>query len=456
VTVAGVSPRVDTRPLIRLAAALSSRPVELVAAVQFSAGSGLADILDSPERLRSVTVGVFLATRGPVVASEPVERLPPALAALAIRVTALPRLDRALLVLLYLEHLTRAEAAGIVDRPVAAIGRAVERAFAALAVDDPDDLVAALTTLSRQTVDPAEVRRASVRLVGQRRLRSRQRVFLAAAAVALAVALVLPGLLNPPKTAAVWVRGHRDWVGSYRLDLPTGWDIESQIMGADLETTQLRGWESGVCQVIIDRTDATGRGSGTGSTRPVRVGGRPGLITTGAGHADLTWPLSEDASATVACSGIAQAAGFVTDLAGRMAFGAQPIVLPYRLSSLPAHFHVDQITVRPQQGTISVDLWPDEVSEATVPISVLQSIGSASGFELPSLDVPGADLRTSCKLLEETSVCAGAPGRGALVTTLEQVRTIRRLRLIMDGVVLAASATDQSTWFDARESLPRD
>jgi hypothetical protein len=447
--------RVDTEPLIRLAAALSSRPAELVAAVQLRAGRELADILESPERLRSATIKAFLSSRGPLDAPAPAEEMPHTLAALAMRVGALPQLDRAVLVLVYLEHLTRAEVAGIVDRPLAGIGQALDRALAVLAAD-PYDIVAVLTTLSWRSVDPADLQRATVRLADRQRSRSRRRLLVGAAVVVLTAALVVPGVLNPPTPTAVWVRGHRDWVGSYRLDLPIGWNIESQIVGADVETTQLQGWESGACEIVVDRTGAGGPGDDPGRTRPVRVGGRAGRISAGPDRADLTWPLNEGATAAVSCSGVSGAAGFVTELAGRMAFGAQPIALPYRLTALPAHFHVDQVTVRPQQGVTAVDLWPDEVSEASVPISVVQSAGSASGFELPSLSVPGATLRTSCHLLEETSVCAGTAGLGALNTTMEEVRTARRLRLIMDGVVMAGSAADQSTWYDARDALPRD
>jgi hypothetical protein len=451
VTVAGV----DTEPLIRLAAALSSRPAELVAAVELSVGPELADILESPERLHSVTVSAFLATRGPDDAPGPADGAPPSLAGLAMRVGALPRLDRAVLVLLYLEQLTRAEVAGIVDRPLAGIGHVLDRALAALAAD-PDDVVAVLTALSRRCIDPIQVRRAALRLADRHRSRSRRRLVVVVAAAILTAALVVPGLLNPPIPAAVWVRGHRDWVGSYRLDPPTGWNIESQTLGPDVETTQLQGRESGLCQIIVDRTGAAGLAEAPGAARSVRVGGRAGRIFVGSDRADLTWRLSGDASAVVTCSGVSGAAALVTELAGRMAFGASPIALPYRLSALPSHFHVDQITVRPQQGATAVDLWPDEVSEASVPISVVQSVGSASGFALPSLDASGASTRTSCHLLEETSVCAGTAGLGALNTTLEEVRTARRLRLIMDGVVMAASAADESTWYDAREALPRD
>jgi hypothetical protein len=452
VSVAGV----DTEPLIRLAAALSSRPAELVAAVQRRAGPELAELVDSPERLRSATLVAFLASRGAVEAPEPIDRMPPALTALANRVGMLPRLDRAVLVLLYLEQLTRAEVAGIVDRPVAAVGQVLDRALSILDAD-PLELVAVLTMLSWQDVDPMEVSRAAVRLSERLRSRTRRRLLVGAATVALAAALVVPGVLDPPAPTAVWVRGHRDWVGSYRLDLPTGWDIESQIVGADVETKQLQGSGSGACQIVVDRTGATGRSEDArGGTRSVRVGGRAGRISAEVDRADLTWQLSEDASAVVTCSGVTRPAGFVTDLAARMAFGAKPIALPYQLGALPAHFHVDQVTVRPQQGTTVVDLWPDEVSEARVPISVVQSVGSASGFELPSLEVPGTTLRTSCRLLEETSVCAGVAGPGALDTPPQQARTALRLRLIMGGLVMAASAADRSTWYDARDALPRD
>lgn len=451
---------VDSDPLVRLASALSSRPAELVAAVRATAGTTWPDVLDRPERLRSLTVATYLADRRPVGSAGPVEGLPEGLTALADRVAALPRFDRAVLVLVEVEHLTRAAAAGLLDRPVTVVDHGLERALTALDAD-PDALAAVWSALSSRPLDPVEVRRAEQWVAGRRRTRSRRRVLVAVGVALLVATSVLPGAIRTLAPDDVWLRGHREWVLSYRLSPPDGWVIDSRTVAADLETTELKPAGAGPahCQIVVGQI-VVGQPApddpSRGPDRPARVHGRAARLTAVADHAVLTWGLGPDTTASVACSRMPGAGAFATTLARRMAFAPEPILLPYRLGVTPSHFHVAQVEVWPQAGRTTVDLWPDEVLASGTPIAIDQTPGSVAGTQLWSLPVSDPRVLTSCRLVETVSVCAGVAKPGAVDSPVEQSRAGRRLRMIMDGLGAAASGTDRSTWFDARTALPSE
>lgn len=444
---------VDADPLARLAVLLSTRPAELGAAVRLAAGRDLDAALDSPDRLRALVVPIHLRQRAPGPAPDPTDGLDPDLAAVVGRVDALGRFDRAVLVLVAVEHLTRAEVAGLVDRSVATVDQAYERALAATGAD-PYAVDAALSALAWRGIASAEIRRAEQGLARRRRSRSLRRSLVVAAAVLVAGALVVPGLVRQATVPPAWVRGPREWVLAYQLVPPEGWTVESRTVRADVELTTLAdaGADPGRCQIVIDqRISAEGA---TGS-RSVRVAGRPGKITLGNDRADLSWTLAPAATAAISCSAVSDPADFVVDLAEKMIFVAEPIPLAYRLGPLPAGFHVDQITLRPPQRTTVVELWPDETNQASPPISVRQSVGGSSGTEPPELDGAGEQVTLSCRLENAISVCASVAGPGAVDSPSEQAKITQRLRMITENATLAESGPDRAGWFNARDALPR-
>ena len=87
-------------------------------AVLLAAGQRWSALVDSPADLRELTVTTFLETGQPLdpAVRDRMERVPEELRAVVAAYDQLPKLQRAVLMLSYLEGVTNAEIAGIVDR----------------------------------------------------------------------------------------------------------------------------------------------------------------------------------------------------------------------------------------------------------------------------------------------------------------------------------------------------
>lgn len=460
---------VDVDPLVRLASALTDRPADLVAEVRRAAGPRLQQIEESPAELRRIVVRTFLAGRGrektagprwELTDTQPAEfdrnRDPHGPAELD-RVSAafhrLPRLDRAVLVLVHLEQLTRAEAVGILDRPGSMIDAILDEVPAQLHTST-DILSAALRSRAQQWVDPGEIRRAEVGLVtvGRRRKRRRGAVLVGAGLLVVGL-LVVPGALRPRMTD-LQIRNPGVWALSTRFDPPQGWTVTTQTISVNLETTHLQGPapESGSCTVRVDHIDPLS-GSRIPNGSEVKVQGRSGWLQGGLGQADLAWPV-QSGLAEVECSGFPGAGSFVLSLAERITFELQPILLPYRLPGLPAHLHVDSVTIEPPRGASMVQVTSDESAEdAVVPIEI-HSEGSINPLRPTGLDAPKPTGWAQCRLLDPMLVCVRLLNSAPSYSSYSQTVGNRRMSVIADTMVVAGGG-DHSRWFDARDALPR-
>lgn len=440
---------VDADPAVRLAALVSTRPAELVAAVRLAAGRDLDAVLDSPTRLRALVVREHLGRRGPMPPPDPMTDHPSELVDVVGRINTLGRLDRTVLVLVDVEHLTRAEVAGLVDRPLGPVNQAYDRARAVVG-PDPDGRLAVWSLTAGNNVSPTEIRRAETVLARRGRSRSRRRGLVVAAAGVAAGALVATGAVVRSSTGPQWVRTEGDWVQAFRLPATSDWIVESRTVRSDVELAVLGPAHSGQgrCQVVVDQRESAGGATGE---RSVRVRGRAGKLTPGDGTAALSWSLAPGAIAAVSCSALPDPTRAVTEVADQLRFVAEPIRLAYRLTSLPDAFHVDQVIVRPPDDQTVVELWPDDAAPTAPPISVRQSTGASTEIGRPGSET----VQRTCQRLDAVAVCAGVADPGPVDSATERARTARRLMRIRDGTVLAPSGIDRATWFDARDALPR-
>ena len=177
--------------LLRWCTALSTDPADLAGVVMVAAGQRWSTLVDSPADLRELTVRTFLQgmERKDPAPRDEMKRVPEELRAVLAAYDRLPKLQRALLMLSYLEDVTHTEIAGIVDRSPARVRVEIDRALATIGAD-PYSLRAALDIASWHPPAPAEVTRACQRH-GKARARRRRRIGMAGVAVGTLAAVLL-------------------------------------------------------------------------------------------------------------------------------------------------------------------------------------------------------------------------------------------------------------------------
>lgn len=411
--------------------------------------------------LREVLVRQYLRRPNAATTSED---LPDELAAVAERLAALGPRDRVALVLVRLTGLTLGETAGLLDGTPPALRRRLESAEATLA-SDPFAVRATLQALSWQVPEPDAVARARHGAEqSARRRRGRTRL------VAGALGLVLLAALALPTVRMAWpmpARPAGDWTFGLALDLPDGWTERVHVTTPDQEYLQVEN--DGECTVVAslpsaaaeDRREPPGT---TDATERVWVDGRPLRFVPkyeGVG-ATVWWPYADGGEVSLSCSGVADERATVLDMAERLQFSTGvPLRLPVAVDRAPPGLRVagggfeggwplvallSGSTVR-QVEQSAIVVVNDEPLRAGTRLAV-------DGTDY-TLSVQNRDVRL-CRAVETLALCvstyAGTDG-GA------QGRAVQRASNLAQEVVghlrLAPDLDDRSTWFDAREALPR-
>lgn len=421
---------------------------------------GLED--DAVSLGRAALVASFLRSRRP---SPPVpdERLAdPELDAVRTRLDALAPLPRAVLVLRHLEELTLADLARVTDRPGPAVARALEAATVAV------DLTGYQLELLLDTVEVPErgqVETARRRLEARRR-RVRGRWLLAAMALVAVViaATVLPAALRPdPFTRAVGA-----WVYGYEVRPPEGLRVTNRFVTPDTDTVEL---------VDADPREVGSRGrscevTATSSEQPVEVpDGRPAQVGTFPGRfleADdergpaLWWRTGPRLAMEASCAEDSSDADLLA-VAAMVVPAELPVLLPVDLSGLPAGEEVRGVYDIDGQVAVLV-LPPGETEES--PNAVYVSVGTLFGTtsRRPDRTVRVGRATAQVQQDEETeTICWDLGGPRACVASFGAVdspagvrqQRSERLLDIARAVRLAPGGTDRSTWFDARNAVPR-
>src|SRR4029453_18559214 len=200
----------------------------LAGVVLVAAGQRWSALIESPADLRELTVRTFLQTaQAPGSTSrEGIERIPEELRSVLTDYDRLPKLQRAVLMLSYLEGVTDTEIAGIVDRTVVRARLELDHGLAAVG-GDPYSVRAALDIATWHLPAPTEVTRAFQRHT-RTRARRRRRMGMAGVAVGAVTAVLLSvrAVHRPhiePRQAGVWAFSHTV------RPLP-GWSVRSRTI----------------------------------------------------------------------------------------------------------------------------------------------------------------------------------------------------------------------------------
>jgi Sigma-70, region 4 len=448
--------------LLRWCAALSTDPADLAGEVMVAAGQRWSALVDSPADLRELTVRTFLKTTqaADLAVREGIERVPEELRAVVAAYDQLPKLQRAVLMLSYLEDITNTEIAGLVDRTPARVRLELDRGLAAIGVD-PYAMRAALDITSWHPPAPAEVTRAFQRHA-RTRARRRRRIGLAGVAVGTlaAVLLSISVVHRPyvePRQAGVWAFSHT-------VRPLQGWSVQSRTVEQQWETTTLRADspESGRCSVAVGASGATWVRRLPRHPTKVRVGTRSALyadrVWRSGGGAMLWWEYSNDALVIIECGDLAAPRQVLPKLARRVVLSGEPVLLPYRVRSVPSQYQVSSITKGMMSNSTVAYLTRNDYPEGLLQISIRYPA------TLPMYGVTYTPLisryaygrhAAACRPFGGSHICVRAdlPARDSF-----NIAKQPGLRAVLDRIAfnleLAPSTSDLAVWFDAREALP--
>jgi len=385
--------------------------------------------------------------------------MPQELRAVVAAYDQLPRLQRALLMLSYLEGVTYAEIAGIVDRSPARVRTQLDRGLAATG-GDPYSVRAALDIASWHQPDPVEVSRAFARHSRERASRRRRIGLVGVAAGTIAAALVTVSAVHrpyiEPRPAGVWTFSH-----TVRT-LP-GWSLRSRTVEPEWETTILRAERpgDGRCSVAVGASGATWVRQLPPHPSKVRVGTRSAFyaerVWPNGGGAMLWWEYSDAALVIIECGDLATPREVMPKIGNRVALTAEPILLPYRIRSLPRHYEVSSVVRGLVSNSTVVYLARNDYPEGILHISIRYPAGLPMSGNFSSF-VPrytNGKYAAVCRPFGDSHVCIRGelttPGRIDIGAQRGALAVIDR---IASSLEFAPSATDTATWYDARQALP--
>jgi hypothetical protein len=412
--------------------------------------------------LRELTVHAFLRTPDAIapLPRQGVERIPDELCVVVAAYDKLPKLQRAIVMLSCLEGITYAEIAGIIDRSAARIGIEMDRALAIINAD-PYAVRAALDMATWHHPDSVEVSRA-LRRHARMRSRRRRRFGLAGAAAitVLAVLLTFSAVHRP----YVEPRQSGAWTFSHTVRAMPEWSIRSRTVDRDWETTILRAEppSGGRCSVAVGGRQATWIRQLPSNPVKVRVGARSAFFAEGiwpnGGGALLWWEYADGALVIIECGGVSTPRKTLPKIANHVVLIADPVVLPYRIRSLPRHYHIASVSKGLLSNSTVAYLTRNDYPEDMLQISIRYPAG------LPMYGVSNSELLARyangrygavCRPFGDSHICVrgeiSTPGR---INIADQRGALAVIDQIAAGLELASNPTDPTSWFDAREALP--
>jgi hypothetical protein len=461
-----------------LAAALVDRPADAAALL----GAGYADLRRRPKALnrdpdtavRDLVLQRFLARRRPAPARAPDAPavdpgpLPADLTEIADRLNRLSPVQRAVLVLIRWSGLTHAEVAGLMERPLNAVGRVLGECDRLLGAD-PYAVRATLERLSWRVPGLTDVRAAAHRA---ERLTARRRRRIRLALVAGALGLIV--LAAVPVTRAsipLHTRSAGEWAYGLQISPPPGWQINTHVVGVDQEYLQLTTdteTETG-CQIraTLPSTPQRLRPDALSAPENVWISGRRAVYSDdGRAGPEVRWTYRQEAHVSVSCGRRDGGRELTLQMARLVRFEETPLLLPFAFPPLPAG--VRPVFVGFYEGqTLAVlgrgDGQPRNAADLFLQI---EFPGSRPPPQAESVTINGSRATvavdgaavTLCLPAQDQFVCLVSESEGDR-TTAERRAAVRASRTslvqVARGLRIADPVADRARWFDARESFPR-
>jgi hypothetical protein len=171
----------------------------------------------------------------------------------------------------------------------------------------------------------------------------------------------------------------------------------------------------------------------------------------------LWWEYAETAWVIIECDSVTAPRKVLPQLASHVVLTAEPVLLPYRIRSLPRHYQVSSVTKGLVTNSTVTYLTRNDYPEGLLQLSIRYPAGMPMyGVDYLALRARYANGRHAgvCRLFGNSNLCV----RGELSTPDSvdfgaQRGALRVIDQIATNLEIASSPTDLSTWFDAREAL---
>lgn len=168
----------------------------------------------------------------------------------------------------------------------------------------------------------------------------------------------------------------------------------------------------------------------------------------------LWWEYADAALVIIECGNLATPREVLPKLANHVVLSSEPVLLPYRVRSVPSHYQVSSIGLE-SNSTVAY-LTRNDYPEGLLQISIrypasLPMYGMNNAYLTPRYAYrrhPAA-----CRPFGDSHICVRAdlPIRD---DSVRQPGVQALLDRIASDLELAPSATDLGVWFDARDALP--
>jgi hypothetical protein len=173
----------------------------------------------------------------------------------------------------------------------------------------------------------------------------------------------------------------------------------------------------------------------------------------------LWWQYTTNVVAAISCDQVAEPEQLMRAIAAQVTFRLVPVLLPYRLSELPASYRVAWINevTAPASTTVGLSLsgQPDDAVVRIVHPTTDVTTGF-SGGQTRDPRYTDREQAALCRRFDRSNICVEVEVPiDHSVSMNSQRGRLEALDQTAKGLVLSQSPSDRSTWFDARTALPR-
>jgi hypothetical protein len=172
----------------------------------------------------------------------------------------------------------------------------------------------------------------------------------------------------------------------------------------------------------------------------------------------LWWEYADAALVIIECGNLTTPREVLPKLGSRVALAAEPILLPYRVRSVPRHYEFTSVVKGLVSHSTVTYLSRNDYPEGMMQISIRYPAGLPMyGVHYSSLVSRYTNGRQTavCRPFGDSHICVrgelDTPGR---IDIAAQRGALAVVDQIASNLEFAPSATDLAGWFDARDALP--
>ena len=172
----------------------------------------------------------------------------------------------------------------------------------------------------------------------------------------------------------------------------------------------------------------------------------------------LWWEYADAALVIIECGDLTMPRKVLPKLGSRVALAVEPILLPYRVRSVPRHYEVTSVVKGLVSHSTVAYLARNDYPEGMMQISIRYPAGLPMygvNYSSSVSRYTNGRYTAVCRPFGNSHICVrgelSTPGRIEIAAQRGALAVVDR---IASNLEFAPSATDLTGWFDARQALP--